>query len=154
MNIEIRPAETYDLRPINRLIESAVMNWPTGARVKRLSVTPLQYDAVDLDHYEIVVGTIRGEVVAVAVWDPHSVGRPDMPTEALLHGLYVLPMLQQQGIGRQLIDAVLSDARIRNLPVLTVKAQRLSRDYFEHQGFEARAVNDDEYPWQYWKRVS
>ena len=150
-NIEIRPAESYDLRVINRIIESAVMNWPASHRFKRLAVAPLLYDAVDLDNFEILVATFNSEVVGVAAWDGSSL--PD-GRGGTFHGLYVLPLLQQQGIGRALMDDVFSRARANNVPGLLVKAQRFSRSFFEHQDLDAVAANDDEYPWQYWKHLA
>jgi GNAT superfamily N-acetyltransferase len=147
----IKPAELHHLRAINRVIESAVLNWPTEKRMKRLAVPTLQYDAVDLDHYTVLVGELNDEVVAVAAWDPES----NAATHAggLFHGLYVLPILQRLGLGRHLMDAVFESASERGLPGLLFKAQRVSRAYFERQGLELKASNEDEYPWQYWKRL-
>jgi GNAT superfamily N-acetyltransferase len=150
----IRKAEGHDLRAINRIIESAVMNWPTQKRLKQLAVRPLQYDEVDLAQYEVLVAEVHGEVVGVAVWDAEAATLLPNGEGGLLHGLYVLPLFQRQGVGRKLMEAVFAVAAERNLPGLLIKAQRVSRSYFEHQGLELRAANEDEYPWQYWKRLS
>ena len=150
----IRKAEGHDLRAINRIIETAVMNWPTEKRLKKLAVGPLQYDEVDLAEYDVLVAEVRGEIVGVAVWDAEAATLLPNGEGGLLHGLYVLPLFQRQGVGRSLMDAVFALAAERNLPGLLIKAQRVARSYFEHQGFEIRAANEDEYPWQYWKRLS
>ena len=52
------------------------------------------------------------------------------------------------------MDVVFQRASDMNLPGLLVKAQRVSRSYFEYQGLEYQAANEDEYPWQYWKQLS
>lgn len=147
----VRPAEVYDLRAINRVIESAVMNWPAETRMKRLAVAPLQYDEVDLNHYEMLVVERHSEVIAVAAWDPAACASEE--AGGVFHGLYVLPVLQRHGLGRRLMDVVFESASKRGLPGLIFKAQRVSRSYFEHQGFELKAANENEYPWQYWKRL-
>lgn len=148
-DLTIRPAEHYDLRAINLVIESAVMNWPAANRFKRLAVTPLQYREADLAHYEMLVAEFRGEVVGVAAWEvadcSNGIGT--------FHGLFVLPILQQQGIGRFLMDAVFRNAGESKMSGLIIKAHRLSRSYFEYQGLEARPANEDEYPYQYWKQL-
>ena len=150
----IRTAETYDLRAINRVIESAVHNWPASARYKRLAVSPLQYDDQDLLHYEILVAEFNAEIVAIAAWDADSTTNLPNGIGGLFHGLYVLPVVQRQGIGRALMDAVFAKAARKGLSGLLVKAHRFTRSYFEKHGLEVNASNDEEYPWQYWKRLS
>lgn len=157
-NLTIRPAEEYDLRAINRIIESAVLNWPAPNRLKRLAVDPLLYDHVDLQHYDVLVAEFRGEIVGVAAWDANADCTLPNGKGGLFHGLYVLPLLQQQGIGRELMNAVFERAKDQNVPGLLVKAQRVSRSYFEHQEYSALVANDSnnngDYPWQYWKATA
>lgn len=142
-NINVRSAVASDLRAINRTIESAVMNWPMHERVKRMSVSSLQYDASDLDDFDMLVAEFREELVGVAAWQPGQ-----------LHGLFVLPILQKQGIGRELMKAVFNAAREKQVNGLLIKSQRVSRSYFEHIGLEPVATNEGEYPWQYWKQLA
>ncbi len=153
-NLVIRAAETYDLRAINRVIQSAVWSWPASSRFKKLAVTPLQYDDLDLTHYNFLVAEFHYEIVAIAAWDPDMTNALPDGTGGLFHGLYVLPVLQRQGIGRALIDAVFKSAADRGLSGLLVKAHKFSRSYFEKQGLEVIASNEGEYPWQYWKKFS
>lgn len=153
-NIKIRSATLADLAKINQVIQSAVMNWPMAHRVKRLSVPVLQYRDTDLDFYEVLVATFRDEVVGVGVWDAHPGQSLPNGQGGLFHGLYVLPLIQGQGVGEALMEAVFSDARSRQTNGLLIKAQRVSRNFFEHHQMQALAANDKEYPWQYWKALA
>ncbi len=130
------------------------MNWPIQKRLKRVSVAPLTYDESDLAHYGMLVALFRDEIVGIAAWEADVKRDQAAESGGLFHGLFVLPVLQRQGIGRALMDAVFSQAREQGVPGLLFKAQRVSRSYFEHLSFEAVAVNDSEYPWQYWKRLA
>ncbi|MDA0979003.1 MAG: GNAT family N-acetyltransferase, partial [Proteobacteria bacterium] len=95
----------------------------------------------------------RDEVIGVAAWDPAPLQLLPNGPGGLFHGLYVLPVVRGQGVGERLMNAVYSEARVRRLPGLLIKAQRVSRDYFEHHQLEPLAANDSEYPWQFWKRL-
>lgn len=150
----IRSAHSCDLQKINQVIQSAVMNWPMPDRVKRLAVPVLQYHQNDLDFYEVLVANYKDEVAGVAAWD-------SMPSQSLpngkggvFHGLYVLPLVQRQGIGKQLMDTVFDDARTLRSIGLLIKSQRVSRHFFERHRMQSLDVNEDEYPWQYWKQLA
>ncbi len=123
-------------------------------RAKRLAVAPLAYDEIDLKYYEMLVIEFNSEVAGVAAWDAGT--RYTLPngSGALFHGLYVLPILQRQGLGRKLMDAVFESAGQQQVSGMLFKAQRVSRGYFEHQGLELIPANEDDYPWQYWKRFN
>lgn len=150
----IRPADLADLDQINRVIDAAVMNWPMPKRVKRLAVPVLKYDASDLMFYHLLVATFKNEVVGVAAWDA-TLSKPSSTKEGgLFHGLYVLPIVQGQGVGEMLMEAVFADARKQKTPGLLVKAQRVSRHYFETHDLEALVANDSDYPWQFWKQLA
>jgi len=153
-NIKIRTATTADLAKINHVIQSAVMNWPMAHRVKRLAVPVLQYRETDLDFYEVLVATFRDEVIGVAAWDPQPEQSLPNGQGGLFHGLYVMPIIQGQGVGEALMEAVFADARCRQTSGLLIKAQRVSRNFFEHHQMQALAANDSEYPWQYWKSLA
>lgn len=153
-SIKAKSAVPSDLPQINKLIELAVMNWPMADRVKRRAVPVLQYDATDLEFLEVHVATIQGEIVGVAAWDATASESLPNGKGGLFHGLYVLPLIQGQGIGETLMEAVFEDARIHDMTGLLIKAQRVSKGYFAHQGIPALAANDGEYPWQYWKALA
>lgn len=146
---EIRPATADDLPGINRLIESSVLNWPMEHRVKRLSVPVLTYDAIDQQNYDMFVCVNHAEIIGVAAFDPNHA-----PGQGLLHGLYVLPIVQSQGIGRALMDVVFDMAGERGLGSVHVRAERVSAGYFEHQQLaHLEPANDAEYPYRFVKSL-
>jgi N-acetylglutamate synthase-like GNAT family acetyltransferase len=151
--INARRAVVSDLPYINALIELAVLNWPMPNRVKRRAVPVLQYDETDQRFLEMHVATIKGEIVGVAAWDATLSESLPNGQGGLFHGLYVLPLIQGQGVGETLMEAVFEDARIREVSGLLIKAQRVSKCYFSHQGIPALTANNGEYPWQYWKEL-
>lgn len=152
--IQIRSATVLDLPKINSLIGLAVMNWPMAKRLKRLAVPVLRYDQADLTFLEVLVATLRGEVVGVAAWDTTTSQVSPTGQGGLFHGLYVLPLIQGQGVGEKLMAAVFDDARGHQVKGLLIKAQRVSKSYFSHHGIQALAANDGDYPWRYWKALA
>ncbi|MBO6556108.1 MAG: GNAT family N-acetyltransferase [Pseudomonadales bacterium] len=153
-NLTIRSATPSDLDKINLVIESAVLNWPLPNRVKRLAVPVLRYTETDLDFFETLVATFKDEVIGVAAWDAAPAQSLPNGQGGLFHGLYVLPLIQGQGVGEALMEAVFSDARALKTRGLLIKAQRVSRNFFEHHRMQPLAANDNEFPWQYWKRLA
>lgn len=152
-NRAVRKADLLDMKDINQVIQSAIMNWPMPDRVKRLSVPVMRYSEHDLKFYEVFVATIHAEVIGVAAWD--AAPNKSLPNGkgGLFHGLYVAPAVQGQGVGKSLMDAVFKDARTRNISGLLIRAQRVSRNFFEHHQMQPLATNDHEYPCQYWKKT-
>ena len=153
-NLTIRSATPSDLDKINLVIESAVLNWPLPNRVKRLAVPVHRYTETDLDFFETLVATFKDEVIGVAAWDAAPAQSLPNGQGGLFHGLYVLPLIQGQGVGEALMEAVFSDARALKTRGLLIKAQRVSRNFFEHHRMQPLAANDNEFPWQYWKRLA
>ena len=135
--LKLRRALAADLPKINSLIELAVINWPMAKRVKRLAVPVLQYDETDLAFLELHVAEYKDEVVGIAAWDATTSQNLPNGQGGLFHGLYVLPLIQGQGVGEKLMQAVFEDARARQVNGLLIKAQRVSKDYFAHQGIPA-----------------
>jgi GNAT superfamily N-acetyltransferase len=103
----LRQAGVGDLDELNGLIERAVMTWNLPERVKRLSLPSCRYQVHDLNYLHIAVAEdARHEIFGVAAWEPADVR--DVPAGSrglLLHGLYVDPASQHQGIGSRLLDA-------------------------------------------------
>ena len=152
--VEVRVAVAPDLPEINKLIDMAAMNWPMPTRLKRLASPILQYDLVDLGFLKVFVATFNGQVVGVAAWDIATL--QVLPNEAggLFHGLYVLPLIQGQGVGKKLMSTVFDDARCHQVNGLLIKAQRVSKNYFAHQGIQALSVDEGDYPYKYWKALA
>ena len=154
-NLKLRTAGKGDLDAINQVVEAAVMTWQLPERVKRLALPSYRYDEHDLEHYQIVVVESGSAIVGVAAWDtePHR-GPADEPV-MLLHGIYVLPERQHQGIGRQLLSAAEEAARVRKFNGIVVKAQKDAEGFFRAQGLEKLGARDParDYENRYWKRL-
>ncbi len=149
----IADARASDLPEINRIISRAVLGWPLPQRVKRLTLPMLQYDAIDFEHYAALVCS-RQIVIGCGLWlnEPLSFG--PQYCGGLLHGIYVDPAAQGQGIGRKLLQEVFLRAATAGLDGILVKAERVSQGFFERSGMELLpqlAPND--YPYRYWKQL-
>ena len=153
-NLNIRRANTNDLPKINQVIESAVMNWPMPTRLKRLATPALLYNATDLKFLELLVATYKKEIIGVAAWDAGLSQTLPNGKGGLFHGLYVLPLVQRQGVGERLMEAVFDDAKCHDVCGLLIKSQNVSRSFFESHKLPSLAANDNDYPWQYWKQLA
>jgi predicted N-acetyltransferase YhbS len=153
-SLQIRQGAPADLPAINDVVKAAVMAWPLPPRLRRLSVPVLRYDAADMADYELLLGHRGGQLVGIAAWcaRPAAAGAAS-PAHALLHGLYVDPTQQRQGIGRSLQEAVARRAVEARLEGILVKAERVSRDYFARCGYQTLPIEDDPpsaYPYRFW----
>lgn len=145
-----RLATASDLDGINKLINSAVMNWPMPTRLKRKAALVLQYDAVDLDHYTLFVCVRRKEILGVA-----AIGLEHSPGQGLLHGLFVLPIIQGHGIGKQLMQMAFDWAAENNLVSVLIKAQGVAAPYFHRLGLEPiEGLGPNDYPHQFEKTLN
>lgn len=153
----LRQASAADLPAINRVIEAAVMGWKLAERVKRLSLPSYRYQPLDLDHLQLwLVEDPDGQVLGVAGWqqaDPQDT--PESSSGLLLHGLYVHPAHQGQGIGGQLLAAAEQAARRQGLQGLLVKAQQDAVGFFAARGMQPLPVEDParHYANRLWKQL-
>jgi GNAT superfamily N-acetyltransferase len=156
--IRLRPATSADLAAINAVIERAVMTWQLPERVKRLALPTYRYHPHDLEHLNIVVAENNElGIIGVAAWEPAN--PRDLPpgqTGLLLHGLYIDPVRQRQGIGGQLLDSAMRVASAQDFDGLLVKAQPGAERFFLACGLEPLPVTDAErdYPHRFWKAVT
>jgi predicted N-acetyltransferase YhbS len=152
--VRLRPATSADLAAINAVIERAVMAWQLPERVKRLALPTYRYHPHDLEHLNIVVAeSSEHGVIGVAAWEPAN--PRDLPagqTGLLLHGLYVDPERQRQGVGRQLLVAAVAAAREQGYNGVLVKAQADAESFFLAQGLQRLECSDParDYPLRYW----
>jgi predicted N-acetyltransferase YhbS len=155
MNIHIRPATKADLDPVNQLIKDAVMTWNLPERVKRLSISSYYYSDLDLKHLEIRVAEDDNQhIVGVIAWEEaDSKDTPAGKSALLLHGIYVDPKSQQQGIGRQLFRAAEQNSQQHKYDGLLVKAQEDANAFFLSQGMTLLPVEDTSrhYANRFWK---
>lgn len=152
--MRLRKATQADLPMINQVIEAAIMTWALPERVKRLSMPSYFYNEIDLDHFDIIVAEQDSQIVAVAAWE--EVNPKDIPagkTGLFLHGLYVHPGKQHQGIASQLVSAVENAARKRGINGILVKAQTDAIPFFIKMGMQPVAVKNHsrDYAKRFWK---
>mgnify|MGYP001557148571 CR=1 FL=1 len=154
-DIAIRKASVADLDDINNIIHKCVFSWDLPDRVKRLTVQSYCYDEFDLDNLDIFVATdsLKFLVGVASLEQATKADLPETSSGLLLHGLYVNPEYQHQGVGQKLIHQSFQHVRHHQLQGLLVKAQCNANSYFDQQGFEKLAVNDAnrDYPHRWWK---
>lgn len=153
-NINIRPARESDLAAINRVIDAAVMTWDLPERVKRLSMPSYHYTAIDLAHYEILVALEAENIVGVVAWDKEA--HPVQQQRGLLlHGIYVQPDKQRQGIGRHLFMLAERAVLQNGMDGLLVKAQKDAEAFYHARGMHKLVVadHDREFANRYWKVI-
>jgi predicted N-acetyltransferase YhbS len=149
-NLLFSKGTAADLPAINRIVSSAVMSWPMAERVKRLSVPVLCYDATDLTQFDVFVCERLGHPIGVALFDL----RHDQDA-ALLHGLYVLPIIQNQGVGNALMTAVFDAVRQQGIGGAWVRSERVSTQFFAQAQLERVSPRGpDDYPNLFFKAIA
>ena len=153
----LRKASADDLAAINKIIEDAIMSWDLPERVKRLSLSSYQYSEQDLDSLELMVAeNSQQQITGVVAWEKAEPKDAPAGTNALLlHGIYVDPRHQHQGIGRQLIACAETAAREKQYDGLLVKAQSSAVEFFLKQGMKPLPVENEkrDYVHRYWKPI-
>ncbi|MHA7881111.1 MAG: GNAT family N-acetyltransferase [Saccharospirillum sp.] len=141
--IGLRPATEADLAHINTIIASAIAQWALPERVKRLTLPSLQYTATDLGFQTLRVALNGQEPMGIVAWE--EAGPADRLQQAptlLLHGIYVDPKAQGQGIGRVLFQQAENAAREQGLAGIVVKAQKGSEAFYQAMGLSPMPVTD------------
>lgn len=150
-------ATAADLPAINQVVEAAIMSWQLPERVKRLSLPSYRYDTADLMHLTLwVAESDAGKIAAVAGWEPADpLDLPAYTKGLLLHGIYVLPELQGQGLGQRLIKLTEHHAAEGNYDGVLVKAQADAIGFFQRQGYQDLPVEDNarHYSHRMWKNI-
>ena len=143
--LRFETATQADLEKINILVAEAVGTWPTSERLKRLAALPLRYNWADFQDFEMVLCYKAAAEIGVAVWQPDALIRLQNGDQvAWLHGLYVAPSAQGQGIGRELLREIARRASLRHRYSLYVRAERFATGFFERLG--GRRLSSQEGP--------
>lgn len=153
----LRQATVADLPAINAVIAAAVMRWDLPERVKRLALPSYRYDAHDLTHLQLwIADSAQGLVGVAALETLQDEDQPEGRSGLLLHGLYVHPEHQHQGIGTRLLHLAEQQVRERGFDGLLVKAQSDAGDFFAARGMQVLKANDHQrdYQYRYWKPLS
>lgn len=156
MAIIVETANQSDLDNINLVIKAAIMTWDLPERVKRLSLTSYFYNDLDLKHLDIIVAKDNERIVAVASWEIADIkDTPQNKSGLLLHGLYVQPEIQGQGIGKKLLQKAEKAAQAKRLSGLLVKAQENAIGFFIQQGMHEVQIRDTsrDYAHRLWKEL-
>jgi GNAT superfamily N-acetyltransferase len=134
------------------------MTWRLPDRVKRLSLPLYRYAPFDLDHLQVMLAeSPDGVPVGVVAWEPADpADLPQGKSGLFLHGLYVEPKRQHQGIGSQLLAAAGQAARMQGLDGILVKAQPDAQGFFLGRGLTRLDVEDADrhYPHRFWQSVT
>ena len=143
-----------ELDTVNRVVAEALLTWDLPKRVQRLALPSLLYNTADLDHMSIGLAE-QPEIggVAVAAWE--EADNRDAPLRSrsvLLHGLYVTPAWQHQGLGTNLLELAKHWTSARGFDCILVCAWRESEAFFRARGFDYldRAESPDRYPRRMW----
>lgn len=157
MMITLRAASKQDLDAINLVIETAVMNWQLPDRIKRLALPSYRYTPIDYEHLDILVAeTAEQDIVGVAGCE--MAGPDEVPGKQalLLHGLYVKPEFQHQGIGSQLFKGIEALVAKHQCDGLLVKAQTDAVGFFESRGMQKleTSMPHRNYAHRFWKARS
>lgn len=152
-NIMLRPATGADLDEINRVIDAAIMTWDLPERVKRLSLPSYHYNNIDLQYYEIHVAVQGDQIIGVVAWDKQSHSLPQQQRGLFLHGLYVHPDQQHQGIGSRLFDCAEHAVIAAKLDGLLVKTEKDAKGFYASRGMHKLMVTDSarDFAHRYWK---
>jgi GNAT superfamily N-acetyltransferase len=154
-DLVFRPVKPSDLCLINRIVEQTVSSWGLPERVYRLTKPLLAYSETDLSFMRaILVLNAERNAIGTALWETGHLESAAKQTSSLfLHGLYVLPEFQRQGIGTRLIDHVSRYARKAGYNGIEIKAWRDSEPFFLRLGFNdlADAHESILHPRQLWR---
>lgn len=149
---------TADLDALNAVVEACLMEWNLPTRVKRLALGSYLYGESDLTFMQFLLAvTTGGQVVGVAALELAAERElPARRSGLLLHGLYVSPEQQRQGIGSRLVKAALAATRSQGLDGLLVKAQREAIGFFQSSGFRPLPLDfpDTDYANRWWKAAA
>lgn len=142
-HISLRPAVPEDLSSINAIIARAIESWALPERVKRLTLPSLQYNQTDLDFQDLWVAELEKTIVGMSTWE--EAGRSDCldnsPT-LLLHGIYVDPEAQGQGVGKTLFRQAEAASQAMAMAGIIVKAQKGSEGFYRAMGMSPLPVTD------------
>lgn len=156
-SLQLTLAGPDDLPALNQVIAAAIMGWQLPERVKRLSLPSYYYDLADLHHLQIWLATdSQGEIHGLAGWEEADAA--DLPARVrgvLLHGIYVHPTRQGQGIGQDLLAHIEQLAASKHYPGVLVKAQADAVGFFQQQGYRLLPVEDRvrHYSHRLWKAL-
>jgi GNAT superfamily N-acetyltransferase len=145
--IQVKVASELDIPLINQMGEAAF--YPTY--LPFISVEQVDYMFHKMYDAEALNQQMneRGDIFLIAFEDDIPKGFASYqlnynPQETKLHKLYVLPDTQTKGIGKSLIQAVESNARLAGQTSLLLNVNRYNKavDFYKHLGYAIFKVDD------------
>ena len=118
------------------------MGWNLPERIKRLSLSSYRYTQLNFQHMQVKVAEQEGEVVGVAAWETDTEALGDKQQGLLLHGLYVHPQHQHNGIGSRLCRAAKQAVNEYGYDGMLVRAQADADGFFLSQGMQRLPIED------------
>jgi len=144
-----------ELDTVNEVVAASIGSWELPARVRRLALPSLLYNEADLKQMSVVMLEQAEGGVAVAAWE--TAADRDAVTDLrpiLLHGLYVVPKTQNQGLGTALLELASHWALVRGFDGITARVWRESETFFRNRGFDQLTRPDaGSYPLQMWRAL-
>lgn len=133
--VTLRPYRPDDAPALLALFKDTIR------RVNSRDYSPSQIAAWASDDIDPAAWADRftGRFVAVAEKAGRPVGFAELESDGHIDRLYVSADEQGHGIGRQLVAAVVAEARRMELARLTVEASITARPFFEAHGFRTLA---------------
>ena len=149
-------AADCELTRVNEVVAASLGSWGLPARVRRLALPSLLYDEVDLEQMSVVLVEEPKSGVAVGAWEA-AAGRDAVPgsRSVLLHGLYVIPSSQGQGLGTALLELASHWMLARGFDAITARVWRESEAFFRNRGFVPLTRSDTagSYPRRMWRAL-
>ena len=134
MNATFRPGHAGDATLIRAFVRSAYAKWVPVMGREPLPMTA-DYDAA-LQTHAFRLGFVAGELACLI----ETRAEPD---HLWVENIAVRPDLQGQGLGRQMLDLTMADARARTLPcvrLLTNAALTSNVQFYQTYGFTLDAT--------------
>ena len=134
--ITLRPYRRDDAPALLALFRDTIR------RVNSRDYSPAQIAAWASDDIDTAswFGRFTGRYVPVAEEDGRPVGFAELESDGHIDRVYVSADHQRRGIGRQLLAAVVAEARRVGLARLFTEASITARPFFEAQGFTMLAA--------------
>jgi GNAT superfamily N-acetyltransferase len=143
---------------VNAIIAAAIDSWPLPARLRRLATPVLAYREDDFDAYAIALVRATGPSdSAFGVVARCFEITPADESYLFVHGLYLLPVLQRRGVGRQLLRQLEGEAAAAGARGVLIKAERVALPFFLRAGYTQLgpdAALGGDYPYRCWRELS
>lgn len=133
--IELRPYQPSDAPPLLALFKETIR------RVNARDYNPEQIRAWASDEIDLTAWTERfvGRYAVVAIDGEQFAGFTELETDGHIDRFYVSADHQGQGIGRQMLAAIVAEAKRQGIARLYLEASITARPFFASRGFRTIA---------------